>query len=106
MTQERTQEISEEDVLLRAVTRLNANILGVVVGALFGAALLLATLFLVLKGGTHVGQHLALLGQYFYGYNVSVGGAFVGLVYGAVVGYLAGYAIGWVYNRVVALRGR
>lgn len=106
MTHDRVQKISEDEVLLRAVTRLNANILGVVAGALAGSLLFLATLFLVLKGGTHVGQHLALLGQYFYGYRVSVGGAFIGLAYGAVVGYLAGYAIGWVYNRVVALRER
>ena len=62
------------------------------------------TVWLVLKGGPHVGAHLQLLGQYFIGYSVTWLGSFIGLFYGAVLGGSIGWAIGVIYNRVVALR--
>ncbi len=94
----------EEQDLLAAVARLNARILAGVVGALTGLALLLATLVLVAKDGPHPGPHLVLLAQYFPGYSVTVGGAFVGFAYAFVLGAAAGYAIGRLYNRIVSLR--
>ena len=94
----------EEELLLQAVARLNARVLGLVTGLLAGTGLLLATLILVLKDGPTPGRHLALLSQYFPGYTVTVAGACLGFVYAFLAGYVAGYAVGKVYNRIVRVR--
>lgn len=85
--------------LHQAVLRLNARAWGIAFGLLGGLGLLGATLFLVLKGGDNVGQHLGLLSVFFPGYRVTTGGAFIGFVYGFVTGYGIGRIIGAVYNR-------
>jgi hypothetical protein len=96
MTEQATQTEIE-----RAVQRLNARAWGITGGVLFGGGLLIATLILVIKGGPDVGRHLALLGNYFPGYRVTVLGSFIGFVYGFVVGYGAGRLVGTVYNKMV-----
>lgn len=92
----------EAQDLRRAVRRLNAQAWGVSFGVLFGLALFLATLVLVIKGGPNVGQHLALLAVYFPGYRVTIAGAFLGFIYAFVLGYALGRVVGYVYNAVVA----
>lgn len=87
--------------LQRTLLSLNARAWGIAVGLVFGGGLFLATLFLVVKGGPNVGQHLRLLAAFFPGYSVSVLGSFVGFVYAFVVGYALGRIIGEVYNRLV-----
>lgn len=88
----------------RAVARLKARILAMVLGTVCGLGLFLMTAWLVIKGGPQVGLHLKLLRHFFIGYDVTWPGAFIGLAYGAVVGGLVGWAIGWVYNRVASAR--
>ena len=88
----------------RAVARLQAGILALVMGGLFGTGLFVMTIWLVVKGGPQVGRHLQLLRHYFVGYSVSWGGAFVGLFWGAFVGGAIGWIIGFLYNRIVSLR--
>ena len=83
---------------LNTLLRLNARAWGIAVGLLFGLAIFLATVLLVVKGGPTVGPHLALLGQYLPGYRVTWAGSFVGFVYLFVIGYAVGRVIGWVYN--------
>ena len=87
------------------LARLNARAWGIATGLLFGAGLFLATMFLLLKGGENVGQHLGLLSVYFPGYDVTIPGAFIGFVYGFVAGYALGRVIGAVYNRLAAPPG-
>ena len=86
------------DEELNTLLRLNARAWGIAVGLLFGLAIFLATIVLVMKGGKTVGPHLALLGQYLPGYRVTLLGAFVGFVYLFVIGYGVGRIIGAVYN--------
>ena len=88
----------------RAVARIHAGVLAVVCAILGGGGLFLMTIWLLIKGGPLVGQHLNLLGQYFYGYSVTWFGSVVGLVWGVVVGGVIGWTIGQVYNLVVWLR--
>ena len=71
-----------------------------VAGLLLGGGLFLATIFLVLRGGPNVGQHLVMLRVFFPGYSVTWLGAFVGFIYGFVLGYGLGRIIGSVYNRI------
>ena len=75
-------------------------------GLLSGLGLFVATMVLVLRGGEHVGQHLALLSVYLPGYSVSVGGAFIGFIYLFVIGYALGRLIGLVYNAIAQPHGR
>lgn len=84
-----------------AIRRLNARAWGISLGLVLGLGLLGATVFLVAKGGPNVGAHLNLLGNYFPGYSVSYGGAFIGFVYAFVLGYGLGRVVGTVYNRMV-----
>ena len=95
---------SLERIILTRVLRLNAKIHGLVTGLVAGFGLFIATNWLVLKGGKHVGQHLALLGQFFIGYRVTFLGSLVGFAYGFLGGFIAGYSIAWVYNRIAELR--
>lgn len=90
----------EEELIQKAVVRLNAKLLGIVLGFLFGVGLFLATNFLVLKGGPAVGQHLGLLAQYFPGYRVTFLGSIIGFFYAFVLGFVIGAVLGAVYNKV------
>ena len=87
--------------LERAIRRLNARAWGISVGLVCGLGILIATNFLILKGGPNVGQHLILLRAYFPGYSVSFLGSLIGFVYAFVIGYGLGRLIGMVYNRLV-----
>jgi hypothetical protein len=81
--------------------RLNARAWGLALGLLFGLGLFIATNILVLKGGSVVGPHLALLGAYLPGYRVTFAGSLIGFGYGMVIGYCAGRLLGTVYNQLV-----
>lgn len=91
-----------DKVIIEAFARLDRIALGFAVGTLCGFSVFLATIFLVLKGGEVVGPNLALLAQFFYGYTVTITGAFVGLVYGFVSGFVLGWLIGLLRNSLMS----
>ena len=93
-----------EKRLLSGILWLNAKVLGLALGLLFGLGLFIATNWLVIKGGHPVGPHLQLLSQYFIGYRVSFPGSFIGFAYGFALGTLSGAMIGWIYNKIAAFR--
>jgi protoporphyrinogen oxidase len=102
------EEISADEAragedLERVFAKLDRRAFGVAVGAVAGIALCLATIFLVVKGGPPVGPHLALLGQYFPGYRVTVAGSLLGLLYGFVAGFLLGTGSAFIRNIVLVL---
>lgn len=103
MTKPRPTE-AEEQILKKAVLRLNGHILGFVLGFIGALIIFAATIWLVIKGGENVGAHLGLLGHFFIGYDVTFAGSFIGAAYGFVVGYVSGLIIGWIYNAVVFFR--
>jgi hypothetical protein len=90
----------------RAVARIHAGVMALVCAVLCGGGLFIMTLWLVIKGGVNVGAHLGLLSWYFWGYRVTLPGAFVGLFWGALSGGIMGWFIGEVYNLIVWLRQR
>jgi hypothetical protein len=102
---------TDEEKLFTGILRLNAKILGLILGLLMGSAVFLATNWLLIKGG-HVtpegeyivGPHLQLLSQFFIGYKVSFIGSIIGFFYGLALGTLCGAMIGWIYNKVVDFR--
>lgn len=101
----------QDEKLFRAIVRLNAQVIGLTLGALTALTVFVATNWLVLKGGHIapggeyvVGPHLQLLSQFFIGYRVSFLGSIIGAAYGFALGTLVGALLGWVYNKVVDLR--
>lgn len=100
------QKNSNDEQLTRAVLHLNGTVTGLALGILSGLTLFIATLWLVIKGGPHVGQHLKLLNQFFIGYTVTYAGSLVGLFYGFATGFIAGWVIAWIYNRIITLKNR
>jgi len=94
----------ERQLVERAVARLRAGIVAIVTGMVGGLALFAATLWLVIKGGPNVGQHLGLLRAYYPGYSVTWTGSVVGFVYGALTGAILGWCVAWLYNVLAGWR--
>ena len=101
-----TSPPSERELIRRSIARLRAGIMAIVVGMLCGTALLVATVWLLIRGGANVGQHLALLRNFFPGYSVTWVGAVIGFLWGAVAGGMIGWVTAWVYNWVAGHRLR
>ena len=99
---EAAQTSAADRVIIDAFARLDRTALGLAVGTLSGLLVFLATIVLIFKGGPVVGPNLALLGQFFYGYTVTVPGAFVGLIYGFIVGFVTGWLIALLRNSLVS----
>lgn len=97
-------EAELERIVLTQVMRMDATINGIVAGLLIGCSILVATLWLVIKGGDVVGPHLGLLDQFFIGYSVTYLGSLIGFGYGFVVGFAMGYFMSRTYNWLVELR--
>ncbi len=95
--------VNTNALIIQSLAKLNAFALGISVGTLFGLVNFLATIFLIIKGGETVGPNLALLSQYFIGYEVTPIGSLIGLFYGFVSGFVLGWLIAVLRNFVVAI---
>ena len=62
--------------------------LGLAFGVLWAICVFLATIYVLLKGGGHT---IVLLQQFYWGYAISWGGAFLGLFYGFIYGFIFGF---------------
>jgi hypothetical protein len=86
-----------------AFAPIHKKLLGIALGAVAGLGLFALTAF-------HVVVHpdpalpIALLSQYFYGYDVSWPGAFIGLFWGFFTGFVFGWFVAFVRNFVFAIR--
>ena len=79
-------------VIQAAFARLDALALGIAMGTISGVGLFLATVVLLLqRDAAIVGPHLALLGHYLRGFQVTWTGALTGLIEAGVGGFLSGY---------------
>lgn len=85
---------------------LNATVQGVAAGLTAGLGIFIATNWLIVKGGPVVGPHLALLGQFFIGYQVTFIGSLIGFAYAFVLGFGVGYGVARMYNGLANLRQR
>lgn len=89
---------SEREAIRASVASLRASVMAVVFGMLGGVGLFIATIWLLVRGGPEVGRTLSLLNNYFPGYSVTWGGAFLGFFYGALTGAILGYSVAFLYN--------
>jgi hypothetical protein len=96
----------EQRELSKVIFEVHEQGWGVAFGLMLGVGLLLATDFLVFKGGENPGSHLGLLSIYLPGYSVTFVGSLVGFVYAFVIGYGIGRSIVAIYNRLTSrMRG-
>jgi hypothetical protein len=96
-------EIRPDDkaVLMLAFARLEPKALSIALGSVLGLMLFLATVALLLKSpttGGAVGPHLALLGIYLPGYEVSWTGALLGFGYFWFLGAALGFVLAALWN--------
>ncbi|MGE0826710.1 MAG: hypothetical protein AB7G75_25870 [Candidatus Binatia bacterium] len=95
---------SNRQVLHYTIVRIQASVLALVGALIGGTGLFLMTVWLLLKGGPHVGAHLQLLAQYFIGYSVTWPGSVIGFFYGSITGGVLGWLVAWIYNWVADRR--
>ncbi|MBK9314450.1 MAG: NAD(P)/FAD-dependent oxidoreductase [Acidobacteria bacterium] len=97
-----TVPVSDADELIvETFARLDPLALGVSLGSVTGVLLFLATVILLLKGGPVIGPRLGLLGNFFFGYQVTWTGAFLVMVQGAIGGLILGYLIAVCRNWII-----
>jgi len=90
-----------EDLLSSAFARYDPVALGGAVGLVASLSLFLATVVLLLGDGEPLAPMLSLLGHYFFGYEVSLGGAFLGAAEAGIGGFLFGYVLARLINILV-----
>jgi protoporphyrinogen oxidase len=92
---------SLDEALGEVFAKYDAFALGSAIGSVAGGLLFLATAMLLIKGGDTVGPNLSLLGNYLLGYQVSWGGAFLGLFEAGLGGFAFGWVLASMINRVI-----
>lgn len=95
------EQLQQDEIqeIKKSLVRFSEQGWGLAFGSVAAFGLFFATIWLVIKGGINVGEHLNLLGVYLPGYSVSYVGSVIGFVYAFVIGYGAGRTIASVYNR-------
>jgi len=91
-----------DETIVRAFSRMDKLGFATAIGSVAGMLMLIATLWLVIKGGEVIGPNLQLLGQYFIGYTVTVKGAFIGAAYSFVWAFLSGWLFAYLRNLSLA----
>ena len=93
----------DDQVIIKALAKLDGLALGIAVGLLFGLVIFLATIVLVMRGGEVVGPNLGLLSNYFIGYEVTFAGSLIGFIYGFISGFILGGLIAFLRNSVIGI---
>jgi hypothetical protein len=78
--------------------RLNAKAFALTCGILWGAAIFLATVWLLVFG--FEGQLIRTLDHFYLGYSFSYVGAVIGAVWGFIDGAIGGFVFAWLYNKL------
>jgi hypothetical protein len=94
-------EYHEEIVLkplMRAFSRIDRLGFATALGSVSGLLFFLMTILLVIKGGEVVGPNLRLLSQYFFGYSVTLKGAFIAAAYSFSWGFIFGWMVAFLRN--------
>lgn len=87
--------------LLHAFAPMHKLAFGVAVGGMIALVVLITTVFHAVVRPA-AAPNIGLLAQYFYGYTVTVPGAFVGSFWGFVSGFVTGWFVAFTRNLVIA----
>jgi hypothetical protein len=80
----------------RMFPRVHRSALGMAIGLTAGASIWLLTALALVLRAEHL--PLSLLNQYFYGYDVTWAGAFVGFTWGLAAGFIGGWLLGFIHD--------
>lgn len=83
-------------------SRIHSLAFGIATGTTGAVVLLLATIWLLLKGGDVVGPNLGLLSNYFFAYSMSLKGAIAGGLQAFAWGFLFGWLGAFIRNLSIA----
>lgn len=97
---------NSRDGLLSVTLRFDGNYLGLALGSMVAAGLIVTTNWLVFRGTADESMHAVLLAQYLPGFSVSVTGSIIGAVELFALTYLLCLLFSWIYNNVARVRGR
>ena len=103
---EPSEEIVSDEtdkLIVESLAKIDGVAMGIALGTFFGLGIFLATNILIVRGGDVVGPNLALLSEYFIGFEVSFQGSLIGLTYGFVAGFATGWLIAFLRNTVVKI---
>jgi len=78
--------------------RLDVKAFALACGILWGAAIFLATLWLMAFG--FEGQLMSQLDHFYFGFSLSFLGAVIGGVWGFLDGAIGGALLAWLYNKL------
>jgi hypothetical protein len=88
-------------LLRTAFARYDQVALGAALGTVGGLGLFLATAVLLVRGGEPLGPNLSMLAQYLLGFEVSWGGALLGLVEAGALGFAVGWLLASSLNALI-----
>lgn len=71
------------------------KVAGLALGVFWGGTLFLWTLISVMTGYSR--EFLMLLSSVYPGYEITLTGSVIGLVYGSLDGFVTGYVFAWIY---------
>ena len=100
---QRVQDASPIELLNDVFAKYDPVALGGAIGVMIGFAVFLATAILLVQGGENVGETLALLGNYFPGYDVTWAGSLIGSLWGGIFGFVVGFVTAVAINVTVSI---
>ncbi len=80
----------------RCIMKLNIKAFGLTCALIWGFGLLILTWWMILFDGA-TGE-VTLIGKIYRGYNISMSGSFIGLLWGFFDGLIGGVIFAWLYN--------
>jgi hypothetical protein len=95
-----------KDDLMGVTLRFDGNYLGLALGTIIAAGLIITTSWLVFRGTAEESMNAILLAQYLPGYSVSIPGGLLGALELFCVVYMICQLFSWIYNTVARYRGR
>lgn len=78
--------------------KLSCKALALTTGILWGLTIFIVTWWIIVLDGA-TGE-VPWLGHIYRGYNISLAGSFIGLVWGVVDGMIGGAIFAWLYNLI------
>ena len=97
---------ARNDDLLGMPMQLSGHYLGLALGTIISAGLVVTTNWLVIRGTADESTHAQLLVNFLPGYSVSTVGSFIGAIELFIITYVLSLLFSWIYNNVVAFRGK
>jgi protoporphyrinogen oxidase len=89
--------------VLKSLARMDKLAFATAIGTVSGFAVFIATIWFLVRAPIGGGPTLWLLSQYFYGYTLTIKGAFVGLGYSFFWGFFFGWLFAYLRNLVIGI---